>query len=202
MANFQVSSEITLEEGLEVYNTKMQAAYATLAQKGFPTPAIPVMTTNIGQQPYKGELPQDLTALSDNELGVYMGLLAEWNAYVQFQLAEADAQLSQAKSAIALVEAKLRIAYKFDEERKKRSNPERDDYVRVDQRYIQADSNVRYWETIWRYTKAIAFSAEQAFNAVSRRITQRGQDIERNRREGGVTGHTNVPAGPLFGQRR
>jgi hypothetical protein len=202
MSQFQMRPEITLEEGLEMYHSKTQAAYAALSQKGYIQPNIPTMSTNAGPQPYRGELPQDITTLSDEQLGVYMGLLSEWNAYVQFQLAEADVQLSQAKAALSLTEAKLRISYKTDEESKKRSNPERDDYVQADRRFVEADSNMRYCEAIWRYTKAIAFSAEQAFSAISRRITQRGQDIERNRREGSVTGQTNIPSGPLFAPRR
>jgi hypothetical protein len=160
------------------------------------------MSTNAGPQSYRGELPSDITSLNDEQLGVYMGLLSEWNAYVQFQLAEADVQLSQAKSSRSLAEAKLRIAYRLDEENKKRSNPERDDYVQADRRFVEADSNMHYCESIWRYTKAIAFSADQAFSAISRRITQRGQDIERSRREGSVTGQANIPSGPLFAPRR
>lgn len=202
MSALVVKAEIDLQDGIDLYTNTMASSLTTLGQKGFVPPPLPMYNTQTGQMYYRGELPADLTLLSDDQLGTYMGLLSEWNGYVQFQLAEADSQLSAAKAQIALVEAKLRIAYKYDEEGKKRSNPERDDCVGSDRRYVDANKNVLYWETIWRYTKAIAFRAEQAFSAVSRRITQRGQEVDRDRRTGNVTGHTNIPNGPLFGPKR
>lgn len=199
MSQLTVNAEIDLQDGIDLYTNTMASSLTMLSQKGFAPPTPPIYQTSTGQMYYRGELPTDLTALTDDQLGTYMGLLSEWNGYVQFQLAEADSQLSAAKAQLALVEAKLRISYKYDEEGKKRSNPERDDCVGSDRRYVDANKNTLYWETIWRYTKAIAFRAEQAFSAVSRRITQRGQEVDRDRRTGNVTGHTNVPTGPLFG---
>jgi hypothetical protein len=125
-----------------------------------------------------------------------MGLLSEWNNYVQAQLAEASGCLSHAKAELELTEAKLRITYQRDPtEQKKRSNPERDDYVGTDPRYIQAKGEVLYWEKIYVFVRAIANAAEQSFAAVSRRITQRGQEIDRTNRTQGVTGGTNIPTG-------
>ncbi len=200
MSNFKIDTTLPLEEGLELYKARLAGAYQTISQKGFPVPAVPVMQTQQGSVPYQGELPVDITSLNDNQLGQYLGLLSEWNAYVQYQLAEADANLTHAKAALELTEAKLRILYRNDEEGKKRTTQEKDDHVKNDKRFAEANSLVIYWETYWRFTKAIAWNAENAFSTISRRITQRGQDIERSRREGGTTGHTNIaPTGPLFG---
>lgn len=202
MSQLNMKPEIDLQEGLDIYQAKMDAAITALGQKGFGPPNMPQYMTQAGQMYYRGELPSDLTSLNDDQLGTYMGLLSEWNAYVQFQLAEADSQLTHAKAQLVLVEAKLRLSYQRDSNDKKRSNPERDDYVGSDRRYVEANGNLLYREGIWRYTKAIAFSAEQAFSAVSRRITQRGQEVERDRRNGGINQGTNAPTGPLFGPRR
>lgn len=199
MSNFRVSPEVSLEDGIDLYQAQVQKAQTVLAQKGFTNPQMPsYVDAQRGQIPYRGEMPPDLTGLDDQQLGWYMGMLSEWNAYVQYQLAEADYQLSLVKAEKALVEAKLRIMYKLDEEGKKRSNPERDDYVNSDRRFVEVQAQESYWETMWRVTKAIAISAEQNFSAVSRRITQRGQEIDRTNRQGGVTGHGNLPQGPLF----
>lgn len=201
MSNFVPNAEITLEEGTSLYKARSQQALSTLAGKGFAMPNPPQYQTAAGMQPYRGELPSRITDLSDHELGHYMGLLSEWNGYVQTQLAEADMMLLEAKATLELVEAKLRIAYQKDPDgSKKRSNPERDDYVRQDRRYVEAQSNTIYWETIFRYVKAIAFAAENAFATVSRRITQRGQEIDRMNRTGNATGHNNI-SGPVFGRR-
>jgi hypothetical protein len=202
MGQLTVKPEIDFQEGVDLYQSRSQAAIAALGQKGFNPPNQPVYATQAGRQYYQGELPADLTTLTDDHLGGYMGLLSEWNGYVQYQLAEADSQLLHAKAQLAFIEAKLRIAYKYDEEGKKRSNPERDDHVGSDRRYLEVNSQVIYWETFWRYTKAVAFKAEQSFAAVSRRITQRGQSIDRDRTTGNVTGHVNLPQGPLFGGSR
>jgi len=201
MANFKPNFEVDLDVGLNNYKAKMQAALSALSQKGFGPLQPPAYNTPNGPQVYRGELPHDLTSLTDDQLGYYMGLLSEWNAFVQFQLAEYDSHLSAAKSELSLVEANLRMSFKYDEENKKRSNPERDDCVKCDQRFNEADGNVIYWETKWRYAKAIAFSAEQSFNAVSRRITQRGQEVDRHRRDGNISNGTNIPNGPMFGRR-
>ncbi len=200
MSSFKIDNSISLDDGLAIYQSRLAAAYTTIGQKGYPTPVAPTMQTLQGAVPYRGELPPDITSLTDDQLGTYMGLLSEWNSYVQFQLAEADANLTQAKAALALTEAKLRVMHRLDDEGKKRSNPERDDYVQSEKAFVEANSLVIYWDTVWRFTRAIAWNAEHAFSTISRRITQRGQDIERQRREGGVTGHTNLaPTGPLFG---
>lgn len=202
MSNFTVDPEITMEEGVSLYETRMQQAMATLNTKGFTIPAPPTCQTQGGMMPYRGELPPDLTTLNDTQLGTYMGLLAEWSTYVRAQMAEAQANFDEAISEQALVEAKLRIKYKLDEDGKKRSNPERDDMVGADRRYVEIKSKVLYWDTIRSYIKAISFGAENKFAAISRRITQRGQDLERERRTHGVTGGSNIPTGPMFNRSR
>lgn len=199
MGNFNPSNDASIEEGIQLYEAKAQQALQFLHAKGFTQPNPPQMTTNIGVMAYQGSIPTNLPDLDDNQLGMYMGLLTEWNSYVQYQLAEADVQFQKTKSILEHVEAKLRIAYGRDEEDKKRSNPERDDFMKSDRRFVEAKSNLIYWETMYTHIKAIANSAEQAFSAVSRRITQRGQEIDRGNRGNSVN---NIPHnGPMFGSR-
>lgn len=202
MSNFNVSTEISLEEGVGLYEARIQQAMATLNTKGFTMSAPPTVQTQGGTMPYRGELPPDLTTLNDSQLGTYMGLLSEWSTYVRTQMAEAQANFDEALAEQVLIEAKLRISYKMDEDGKKRSNPERDDMVGADRRYVEAKSKVIYWDTIRNYIKAIAFGAEAKFSAISRRITQRGQDLERERRTHGTTGGSNIPTGPMFNRPR
>lgn len=199
MSNFNPSNEISLEEGIRLYEERAQQAIALLHQKGFGQRVPPQIQTNSGMMPYQGTLPTNLPELTDDQLGYYMGVLTEWNAYVQDQLAQANVQYAKAKAIIEHVEAKLRIAYARDEEDKKRSNPERDDFMKADRRYLESNSNLIYWETLYTHIKAIANSADQAFSAVSRRITQRGQEIDRGNRGNTVA---NIGHGaPMFGRR-
>lgn len=197
MPNFTPNNDVSLEDGKAIYEQRATQAIAVLAQKGFGNAPQPTVQTSAGPMPYQGHIPPSLPEMNDNELGYYMGLLSEWNNYVQDQLAQASVQNTKAKTILEHVEAKLRIAYQYDEG-KKRSNPERDDYMTTDTRFVQAKSDVVYWDTIYTSIRAIANSAEQAFAAVSRRITQRGQEIDRGNRNSGVT---NIPTGPMFVRR-
>jgi hypothetical protein len=199
MANFNPVNDTSIEDGINLYESKAQMAIDALKSKGFGIPNPPMMQTSVGLQPYQGHIPPNLPDLSDNELGTYMGLLSEWNNYVQSQLAEASVQLAKSKAILEHVEGKLRIAYGTDENDKKRTVQERDDFKTADRRYIQANSDVIYWDTLYTSIRAIANSAEQAFSAVSRRITQRGQEIDRGNRTNGVN---NIPSGPMFGRNR
>lgn len=201
MSNFAPVG-MSIEEGANLYTDRSRAALDALSKKGFGSPNPPMVQTSAGLMPYQGTIPPNLPDLDDNMLGYYMGLLSEWNSYVQSQLAEASVQYTNAKAILEHTEAKLRIAYQVDENDKKRSNPERDDYMTTDRRFIEAKSNVIYWDTLYTSIKAIANSAENAFSAVSRRITQRGQEIDRGNRTGAVTGHANIPSGPMFGRGR
>lgn len=202
MTNFNPNPEVSLEEGLNLFRQKAMAAQNNIAERGLIMPHQPMVYTTAGNQPFRGELPADLTALNDQQLGTLMGLLSEWNNYAQAQLAEASSNLSAVKAELEFIEAKLRIAYQKDPaEHKKRSNPERDDYVGTDPRYLHAKSDVLYWEKIYVFVRAIANAAEQSFSAVSRRITQRGQEIDRMNRNQGVGGGSNIQ-GPMFGPGR
>lgn len=193
---------MSLEEGQSLYETKAQQATQALMQMGFGNAPLPTVQTVAGAVPYQGQIPPNLPDLTDRELGYYMGLISEWNNYVQQKLAETSAQFTKAKAVLEHVEAHLRIAYQIDENDKKRSNPERDDYMTSDRRFVEARSNAIYWDTLYTYLRAVANSAEQAFSAVSRRITQRGQEIDRGNRVGSTTGQTNLPSMPVFGNRR
>lgn len=201
MSNFNPKNSTSLEDGQAIYETRSQQALNTFSQMGFGIATPPSVQSVAGPTPYTGHVPSNLPELNDTELGHQMGLLSEWNSYVQQKLAETSVQLMKAKAILEHVEANLRIAYQVDESDKKRSNPERDDYMTCDNRFVDAKSGVVYWDSLYISIRAVANSAEQAFAAVSRRITQRGQEIDRGDRTGATTKQTNLPQGPMFGRR-
>jgi hypothetical protein len=202
MSNFNPNNRMSLEEGQATYEHRSQQALTTFANMGFGVSTPPTVQSAAGPTLYQGHVPPNLPDLDDTQLGHQMGLLSEWNNYVQQKLAEANIQLAKSKSIMEHVEAQLRIAYQIDENDKKRSNPERDDYMTCDSRFVKAKSEWLYWDSLYTAIRAVANSAEQAFSAVSRRITQRGQSIDRENRVGSTTSHTNIPSGPMFGGRR
>ncbi len=183
----QVNADVTLEEASARFDTVSGRVSGQLAAKGFITAPVPprVQDASGNEVPYNGWIPPDLTALSDNQLGWYLGMLSSWFDYVQQQLAEAQGAMTVATAKLEFVNAHLLMIYTRDGE-KKRSEPERKALVLVDRRYVEAQTESIYYETYFRHVKAIASAAEQNYSAVSRRVSQRQQDVERQKRVGGL----------------
>lgn len=196
MGNFNISTEITYDEASGLFATIPGRVTGSLAAKGLITGATPPSFRNPqGQeQVYNGWIPPDLTQLSDDQLGWYLGMLSGWLDYVQQQLSEAHGAMTVTEKKMEFVEAHLLMIHKQNPEGKKRPEPERKAMVLIDRRYVEAQTESIYHETYYRHVKAIAAAAEQNYSAVSRRISQRQQDVERNRRTTGVSNVT----GPLF----
>jgi hypothetical protein len=58
--------------------------------------------------------------------------------------------------------------------------------MQTDPRVVDAQSKALYYEAIYRLTKAAMKNAQRNWDTISRRITQRGQAIERMKREQNV----------------
>ena len=192
------NTEIALELGIQQYECQDAVAHH-LASKGFAAPPIPYIQTTAGAQPYGGTMPHDIINLTDTELGTLLNQLAAWHDYTQFQLAEAHMNQTKAQEELDFTEAKIRLTYTHDGEGKKLTVGERQDRVKVDSRYVAARSRQIYYETVYTYTRAIERSADRNWQTVSRRITQRGQDLERDRRNLGVQNQSITT--PMFGRR-
>lgn len=179
-----------------MFDSIPQRVGSALAQRGFLNTSTPPTVRHEGQDvPYNGHIPQDLTALDDRWLGYYLGLLSGWMDYVQQELASAQGASTVADAKLELVNARLLMIHKKEGD-KKRPEAERKAMVLIDRRYVEAQSEAIYYETFYRHVKAIATNAEQNYSAISRRISQRQQDVERQKRSIGV----NNISGPLFRQ--
>lgn len=187
MSNFQVTTEIPLEEAAGFFNSIPGRVSGALAAKGFAVGSTPpIVRDHNGQNvAYNGYIPADLTSLTDDQLGQYLGLLSGWLDYVQQELAAAQGASRVADSKLEFINAHLLMIHKKEGE-KKRPEPERKAMVLIDRRYVEAQSEAIYHETFFRHVKAIASSADQNYSAISRRISQRQQDVERQKRGNGV----------------
>lgn len=192
---FEIENQLPLDDGLNCYRIR-DAVLEEYHKRGLPLPPAPM--TSASTQ-YQGDIPSDLTILSDQELGRYMSLLSLWINYVGVQMAMARMEKTIARHQLEFTEATIRLSYKRDEDGKKRTGPERDDMVHCDRRYIEANRTYIFLESFASLVEVVYKSAEQNFNAISRRITQRGQDTDRGSRGQHVQ---QVPSGqPLFGRR-
>ena len=166
------------KQQLEVANIALQ----DVARRGFMFP----------QQPptqYQGALPSNIIHLDDNALGDLLNGVTAWLGFAQSELAKARAARNEAEAKMNFVKARIRLAVKAAAE-KKTSNPEMDDIVTADSRYIESQRNYLYCEAVHDYTRQLVESGQRDWDTVSRRITQRGQDVERMTRGQGVS---NIP---------
>ena len=173
---------MTLDEANEIYEIKQQALNDFM-KRGFVLPELPSYTDEQGiQRIYQGQVPADLTDLSDKELGSYLSMLNAWMSYAGMQKTLADMSRSEAKQKMETTESMIRLSHKTDSEGKRLSNPERDDLVRQDRRVATARSAYMYLEFLYQMMAQTYKNAEQCYAAISRRITQRGQEIDRDNR--------------------
>jgi len=196
VASFEIENQLPLDDGLNCYRIR-EAVLVEYQKRGLPMPPAPMRQ----HEPYQGDIPNDLTTLNDQELGQYMSLLSLWINYVGIQMAMAKMEKTIAEHQLMFTEATIRLSYKRDEDGKKRTGPERDDMVHCDRRYIEANRTFIFLEAFASLISVVYKSAEQNFNAISRRITQRGQETERGNRGHNVQ-QTQVPTGQALFPRR
>ena len=170
-----------LDQGSQMLGTVTQAAMAYVAQRGVPLPGAP-------SNGFAGQMPSEITTLSDEQLGDLLNNLGEWCAYLDGQLAIADSERKAAEAMSEFTKARIRMAIKATEDGKKFTVSDKNDLMTTDPRVLQADYRALYTESSYQIIRAIANKAQRNWETVSRRITQRGQEIERNRRENNVAG--------------
>lgn len=135
-------------------------------------------------------LPEDLTRLDDNQLGQLLNVLGQWVGYIDQQLANADSARNSADSYLTYIQARVRIEIKSRSE-KKLTSQEKNDIMETNPQVVDAKNKSMFWDAIYRLTKSLRDSVQLSWETASRRITQRGQEVDRMRRETNVAG---IPA--------
>lgn len=156
------------------------SALQNVGRMGFMFPAQP-------QQQYQGVPPNNIVHLDDNALGDLLNAVTVWLGWAQSELAKARAARNEAEAKMNFIKARIRLSIKAGSE-KKTSNPEMDDIVTADSRFIEAQKVFLYCETMHDYIRQLVDSGQRDWDTVSRRITQRGQDVERMTRGNNVAG--------------
>lgn len=136
-------------------------------------------------------LPANITALDDNQLGHYLSIFAQWVGYIDYQLANADGQRQNAEAYLLYIQARVRIAIKGRSGEKKPTVQDKSDVMETNNEVIEAKEKYMFWESTYRLTKSLRDAVHLAWETVSRRITQRGQEVDRMKRESNVG---NVPS--------
>lgn len=196
--DFQYNAEISLEEANTILDIE-KSVMARLTRQGFSIPDKPVYTDSNGVNRYfEGDIPHDLTTLTEQQLGFYMSMVTGWMSYCGVQKALADMARTVAKAKLDTFEAKLRLKNKEDAEGKRRSNPERDDVVGSHRQVIEAKSIYMELDAYYVIVSQIYKNAENKYAAISRRITQTTSDNNRTNRTVNVNNMPRPGGHPLF----
>lgn len=131
---------------------------------------------------YSGEMPANITALTDDQLGELLNDISQYASYVEGQYALVTAELQTAEKQETFVRAAIRKEIRALESQRKLTNPDKDDLMETDGRVLDATKSTLYYFNIKVMTRAILEKAQRDWETVSRRITQRGQEIDRQKR--------------------
>ena len=186
LGNIDIQPPEDLETGarrLDVY----QDAMMQVQSRGILPPGLP-------GSGYRGEMPRDLTSLDDDELGELLNNLSQFTGYVESELAQAQSKLDAAKSRLDFIYASIRLGVKANAEGRL-TERDKTDLVITNPRVVLAQQDILYTETIYRLTRTVKEQAQRNWETVSRRITQRGQEIERMKRDHNVAGIPGIPQG-------
>lgn len=166
-------SSIDAEEGLKQLDVIADAMRA-ISEVGVKLPGKP-------QNGFDGMVPTALTTLDDDELGDLLQQLHVWCGFIETEFAKAESELEVSKAQLEFIESKVRITIRAMQEGRM-TVQDKVDATRTDERVSQAHSKYLFHFTKFNVLKSLRNMSQRAWETVSRRITQRGQDIERMRR--------------------
>jgi hypothetical protein len=169
-----------LETGLQRLKS-FEDALRSVQALGVSEPGLPLSG-------FRGEMPREITALDDEQLGDLLNNLSQWCGYIEFEYAKARAAKDEAEAQLEFAKARTRIAIKFDDDGKKLAAKDKDDRVTIDPKVVECTQRMLYTHTVYALTQVLREKSQRDWETVSRRITQRGQAIDRMKRENGVAG--------------
>jgi hypothetical protein len=172
----------SIEQGVASLSVAQQAL-EEVTKRGFRFPSLP-------QQTYQGVLPPNIVQMTDEQIGSLLNEIATWTSYAETQLSLAKQSRNEMEGKLGFIRARIRVALKASDDHRKLSNPDKDDIVNTDPRVLQAQRDFLYTEAVYDYTKQFVSAAQRDWDTVSRRITQRGQEVERSRRGENIS---NIP---------
>jgi hypothetical protein len=161
----------------------IEDAMRSLYESGIVLPSKP-------QNGFNGTIPASLTDLGDDELGDLLQQLSNWCGFIGAEFAKAESELEVAKAQLEFIQSSVRIALKAHHDGRM-TVQDKTDAMRNDVRVSAAHSKYLFHFTRYNVLKSLKEMAQRSWETVSRRITQRGQDIERMRRVETVANQVN-----------
>lgn len=167
-----------MEKGTAAFDIHTPAMQAVV-DMGFVIPGAPA-------DGFRGDVSK-LTDLDDNQLGDLLQKLDKYCEWVESEYAIIESVVSQCQEQLDFVRARVRITIKATQ-RGRLTEGDKKDMVDTNIKVIEAKRSLLYYETMLTIIKSIKNGSQRKWDTVSRRITQRGQEIERMKRETNIAG--------------
>lgn len=129
---------------------------------------------------FDGQMPRDLTALDDDELGDLLNQLNEWIGWADGEMVAAKLAMDTAQAKVDFLQSHVRLQVRSSGE--KMTGPDKLDMMKNDRRVIDAEARLLFCTGVYDMIRSLVNRAQKSWDTASRRITQRGQDIDRMKR--------------------
>ncbi len=170
-----------LNKGSDLFQVQRDVMQ-TVLEMGLRLPELP-------SNGYRGQMPPTVTALDDDQLGDLLSNLSEYGGFIEAEVAKAQGAKKDAETTLNFLKARVRIGLKaMASELGRLTKTDKDDIVTTDPRIVEAEAESLYRESVYLLTRALLKKVDQDWDTVSRRITQRGQDVERMKRSSNIAG--------------
>jgi hypothetical protein len=173
------------------FRAAVDQASTNFISRGLTTPALP--------PGFSGDLPADYTHYDDTQLGELLGTLSSYCAFVDMEKTKSSIALRATELTLRQAKAKVILTIRaLGMGGKKVTVDEREAMMECDGRVQEAEFQHLYAFSYHELVKTTLDKSRLNWDTVSRRITQRGQEVDRLRREtsvAGVQSHFRQPFG-------
>lgn len=173
---------------LKQYSSGLDDAKRSILEKGFSMPTKPISGFN-------GQIPSDTVSLGDDELGDLLVQLSNWIEWAEIEMMQIKAQVDASKKKVDFLHSNIRIASRNSGE--KMTVQDKLDVTNCDKRVIEEEAKLLFYEAQYDLIRVMVNGAKTNWDTISRRITQRGQDLERMKRVDNVNNQTSNLRSPF-----
>lgn len=173
---------------LKRYSSGLDEAKRAILEKGLSMPTKP-------SSGFTGQIPPDTVSLGDDELGDLLVQLSNWIEWAEIEMMQVKAQVDASRKKVDFLHSNIRIAQKASGE--KLTVQDKQDITNCDKRVIEEESKLLFFEAQYDLIKVMVTGAKTNWDTISRRITQRGQDLERMKRVENTSNQTTPLRSPF-----
>lgn len=167
-------------ENLDLYRQELteEPQYTQIVQSAFSV----IEKLKIPINDYVGEapdMPEDITNIPDYELGEYLNKQTQWAGYLSQKLAEYESYYTVILNELEFTQANIHTDYLKDDNISRTKITERKELMKTDKRYVALNREKLRYEIICNIIKANLNATNNNWVNLSRQITLKGQDQQR-----------------------